>query len=253
MKYKAIITDVDGTLLLQGKTGTMHLLPSERVTHAIRNVKSVIHFGIATSRPIKYVEHLFDSLGLTAPCIVQSGAIIIDPQTKHVLWFRKIEENDFTAIVAILTKHKLSFVIDEVEKSGIVYTKSYKQNNPVSIFVSEISSEMVTLLKKDLGSFPHISIHQVPSWDNSKWAININHVEATKQHAVMQVTEILHITTHEMIGVGDGYNDFPLLMACGLKVAMGNAVDDLKAIADYIAPSVQEDGLATVIEKFVLH
>lgn len=41
-------------------------------------------------------------------------------------------------------------------------------------------------------------------------------------------------------------------MACGLKVAMGNAVQDLKEIADYIAPSVDEDGIADVIEKFVL-
>ena len=62
----------------------------------------------------------------------------------------------------------------------------------------------------------------------------------------------LGINTHEIIGVGDGYNDFPLLMACGLKVAMGNAVEDLKAIADYIAPSVEEDGVADVIDKFIL-
>ena len=51
--------------------------------------------------------------------------------------------------------------------------------------------------------------------------------------------------------VGDGYNDFPLLLAGGLKVAMGNAVSDLKKIADYIAPTVDEDGVATVIEKFL--
>ena len=55
-----------------------------------------------------------------------------------------------------------------------------------------------------------------------------------------------------MIGVGDGYNDFPLLMACGLKVAMGNAVPELKAIADYIAPTVADDGIVDVIKTFVL-
>lgn len=41
-------------------------------------------------------------------------------------------------------------------------------------------------------------------------------------------------------------------MACGLKVAMGSAVEDLKAIADYIAPSVDEDGVVDVIQKFIL-
>lgn len=56
-----------------------------------------------------------------------------------------------------------------------------------------------------------------------------------------------------MIGVGDGYNDFPLLMSCGLKIAMGNAIEELKDIADYIAPSVDEDGLAKVIDKYYLN
>jgi len=66
------------------------------------------------------------------------------------------------------------------------------------------------------------------------------------------VAEILGIKTDEIIAVGDGYNDFPFLMACGLKVAMGNAVPELKAIADYIAPSVDEDGIVDVIERFIL-
>ena len=55
-----------------------------------------------------------------------------------------------------------------------------------------------------------------------------------------------------MIGIGDGYNDFPLLMACGLKIAMGNAVEDLKAIADFIVPSVEQDGVAHAINRFIL-
>ena len=82
--------------------------------------------------------------------------------------------------------------------------------------------------------------------------MSIQHVEATKQHAIFEVAKLLHIDTHEIIGVGDGYNDFPLLMACGLKVAMGNAVPELKAIADYIAPTIDEDGVSDIIEKFVL-
>ena len=56
----------------------------------------------------------------------------------------------------------------------------------------------------------------------------------------------------DTIGIGDGNNDKPWLLMCGLKVTMGNAVPELKAIADYIAPGVENDGVADVIEKFVL-
>ena len=44
----------------------------------------------------------------------------------------------------------------------------------------------------------------------------------------------------------------PLLMACGLKIAMGNAYEELKSIADYVAPPIEEDGVADAIEKFIL-
>ena len=47
-------------------------------------------------------------------------------------------------------------------------------------------------------------------------------------------------------------NDIPLLNICGLKVAMGNADKKLKSIAHHIAPSVDEDGVAHVVEKFIL-
>ena len=106
---------------------------------------------------------------------------------------------------------------------------------------------------QDLAQISTIALHKVPSWTPTKWGINITNSEVSKQHAIIEVAKILGIETHEIIGIGDGYNDFPLLMACGLKVAMGNAVPELKAIADYIAPSVEDDGVADVIEKFILH
>ncbi|MBX4181389.1 HAD hydrolase family protein, partial [Candidatus Parcubacteria bacterium] len=52
---------------------------------------------------------------------------------------------------------------------------------------------------------------------------------------------------------GDARNDTPLLNVCGLRIAMGNADDKLKRIAHYIAPSVEDDGVAHVVEKFILN
>ena len=53
--------------------------------------------------------------------------------------------------------------------------------------------------------------------------------------------------------VGDGNNDLPLFELAGWKVAMGNGADVLKEAADWIAPSVDEDGLAVAIERFILN
>ena len=58
--------------------------------------------------------------------------------------------------------------------------------------------------------------------------------------------------TSQMIAIGDSYNDLPLLAACGLGIAMGGSPEELRAIADHVAPSVDDDGLAVAIEEHVL-
>ena len=55
-----------------------------------------------------------------------------------------------------------------------------------------------------------------------------------------------------MIACGDGYNDITMLQFAGLGVAMKNATEQTKAAADYITLSNDEDGIAAVIEKFIL-
>ena len=52
---------------------------------------------------------------------------------------------------------------------------------------------------------------------------------------------------------GDGYNDLPMIEFAGLGVAMGNAVDEVKAAANYVTATNDEDGIAQVIEKFILN
>lgn len=53
--------------------------------------------------------------------------------------------------------------------------------------------------------------------------------------------------------MGDGGSDLPLLQAAGIGVAMANATAEVKAAADYVTTSCDEDGVAVALEKFVLH
>ena len=54
------------------------------------------------------------------------------------------------------------------------------------------------------------------------------------------------------MAIGDSENDIPMLQAAGFAVAMGNATDSLKAIANWIAPSIDDDGAAVALRKWVL-
>ena len=72
-----------------------------------------------------------------------------------------------------------------------------------------------------------------------------------KAYGVSRLLERLGYRRSQMLCCGDGFNDLPMIEYAGLGVAMDNAPDDLKQLADYIAPSCDEDGLVDVIERFV--
>ena len=132
------------------------------------------------------------------------------------------------------------------------YTGVEKYDKVLSVYVPEVDSARIDFFVKEFSIDPTIHVQKLAAWNKHYMSLDITSSEASKLHGVVEVAKILRISTDEIIGVGDGYNDFPLLMACGLKIAMGNAVPELKAIADFIAPTVYDDGVATVIEKFVL-
>ena len=73
----------------------------------------------------------------------------------------------------------------------------------------------------------------------------------SKAIAMEKIGEIYGIRREEMIAAGDGYNDLAMIEYAGLGVAMDNAVDDVKAAAQYITASNEEDGIAKVIEEFI--
>lgn len=249
-KYKAIICDVDGTLVPISDPFDPQPVPSKEVIEIVSAVQKKIHFGIATARSIVYARHLFKELDLNGPSILQSGSLIVDAKSLKVLWKKQIEKTDFEKIIVILKKLKLSYLIDEIDKTGIA-PLNYKYNNPLCLFVPLVNNKGYELIEKSFSHLKKIRIQKV-HWNNNSLAVNLTNSEASKQHAVLEVAKILNIKTDEIIGIGDSYNDFPLLMACGLKVAMGNAVDEIKAIADYVAPTVEEDGVVDAINKFVL-
>ena len=248
MKYKALLADVDGTLIVTKRNA----LPTPRVIDAIDKASHLINIGVATSRPYYMLSRIFEHIHLNGPSVIIGGTRIIDSKTNTVLWEQEIFADDVLAIIPILKKHDVHFVVNE--DGDDVYVKNhYKPKKPLAIYVFDIEESLADTIISEITYIPTIAVHKIISFEKGKVGLDIAHVLATKQHGIVQVAKILCISTHEIIGVGDGPNDFPLLMASGLKVAMGNAIDDLKAIADYVAPSVEEDGLADVIEKFVLH
>lgn len=247
MKYKALFLDLDGTTIPNRPDG----MPSKRVAEAIHRAKPFVHVCVVTSRPLFIASSTFDHLDINGLCIVNDATQIYDPIKKKFIQTIFIESQRVPNILAIAVRYGMRALMNS-GKSERVYPRHRFPKKICSIYIGDLLPDKAEELVAELTKIPNLAVHKMLAWKKGYISISVSHASATKLYGVQRIAKILGISHEEMIGVGDGYNDFPLLMACGLKIAMGNAVPELKAIADFIAPSVEEDGVATVIEKFIL-
>ena len=251
MKYKAIVADIDGTVV----PVKIDALPSQKVLVAVQKaVDKGIIFTLATGRPFGLVEYLVDHLKLDSPIIVDNGATIYNSESKEVIHDTFIPTQQANDILKMVRTYKKSYNVS-CKSENLDSPENLPSHLEVRKFVVHglKPKEAENLIDELNKSHKNLHVSKTSANEGVEYfSVYISHATATKQYAIAKLAEIIGIQTQEIIAVGDHYNDFPLFMACGLKIAMGNAVDDLKAIADYVAPSVEEDGLAWVIEKFIL-
>ena len=248
-QYKALMLDIDGTLIGNGAQEQI----SDKVRKTISKSHSKISVGIISGRPLPKAKFVIDQLSLTTPCIVSGGAQMIDPVSHEILWEQTILPSDLAKILTIardLPKPNQIIVEDGIREHVFPHEMDFKK--ALGVYFPAMPYEAYKHITDGLKDISTIAVTECVSFTDNLYALHITHANATKKDGILKIAETLNIQPHEIIGVGDGYNDFPLFNACGLKVAVGNAVDELKARADYIAPSVHDDGVAHVVEKFIL-
>lgn len=250
--YKAVLSDVDDTLLVSD----LAALPTKKVKDAILAAKKKgIIFSIVSARPLKFLEHIFTDLELKDPVVLDNGARIYNPATKEVLWESVMTTKNAKTVLALAKPYSVkvgvSSKMDSIPDLRVVTDDLRIRKFNIKNLSENDAKELVEKIKNECKDL--YAVLSPSNDDKTLMNIQVSNANANKQYGVLKLAEILGIETKDIIGIGDHYNDFPFLMACGLKVAMGNALDDLKAIADYVAPSVADDGIANVIEKFILH
>jgi Cof subfamily protein (haloacid dehalogenase superfamily) len=85
---------------------------------------------------------------------------------------------------------------------------------------------------------------------SDRW-LEIMHPDVSKANALKFITERLGIQPEEVLAIGDNHNDIEMLRFAGLGIAMGNAHEEVKSVADYVTLKNTEDGVAVALEKFL--
>ncbi len=254
MKYRALITDLDGTAVPIGSDGRH--IDTETQT-AVRRAQDTGHqVACATGRQWELTQPIITKLGLTSPCVIEGGTRIVDPVTGATLWEKAMERGISMEVLSIFKSHS---------SVGTIMHSTDTNNYPVDT-VSSVPDRLRFLYMLAIAESSAIAItntindrslsvvaHYTPSWyGEGRVDIHVTDREATKEHAIKVWQKMLGITHDETIGMGDSGNDLPIFESAGLKVAVANATPALKELADYTAPDVNDDALKHVIERFLL-
>lgn len=246
MTYEAIIFDLDGTAI----PNSQDAMPSARTVEAIREAETSFRLCAATGRPISNAKRILDNLGLVDPCVISAGTEIVNPQTGEVLWELDLEPEDVQHVLEICKPYPYELLIcNELVGTG-AHAAERTIDEPVNVmYLMQCGEADASVIMEKLDQIPTVTASGVTSWTGKDLDIHITHREATKEHAVAKLLEIIGVPKEKTIGIGDANNDIHLFRAVGLKVAMGNATDLLKAQADVVCDSVDNDGLAKFIEE----
>jgi Cof subfamily protein (haloacid dehalogenase superfamily) len=212
----------------------------------------------ATARPKRTVNHFFDNIPADA-LILHNGAVVYAEDT--LLGNYGIESGLKDKILLEMNKDYLDTTIS-VEIDDVLYANfdvSTVWNNTESVRTDFTNIPDKPADKIIVGLDSQADIERFSKYLTDDLYIEIAdgklgmimNRKATKCEAIRLVAEYFNISTSEVVAFGDDYNDIEMLRGCGIGVAVTNAIDEAKAVADYICDTNDNYGVAKWLEENV--
>lgn len=273
IKTRMIGMDLDGTLLTTEK----------KLTPYTQDVlKRAIAQGIivlpATGRPVSGVpEEIMHFPGIRY-AVTANGGRIVDVQENRTIYENLVPVDKAYAILSVFEKYD---TLREIYYDGIGYSEETMLKNihryigpgPMADYmvatrrpipdvhakfvetnrpVDKVQGIFASLADKDEALKELEKITDIEITGALSQNVEINAKDVDKGNALLRLGQILGIPGEEIMAFGDGTNDRKMLEKVGTGVAMANGVPEVKAAADYITASNDEEGVARFIEKYVL-
>jgi Cof subfamily protein (haloacid dehalogenase superfamily) len=274
--FRLVVSDIDGTLL-----DSRGILTAEtrRVVMAVE--KAGISFALATSRRWTGARPVAQALGLSIPIILYDGI-----QTRQFPGGEVLDEHHLDAGMAgqaalVMAKHHLQPILqygDQHSERLVVglLPDGQLHSNHAAQYLSNFADQVQEVLLEDLahlqpnplrlvafGLHDHLLAAAVeiavlecgwqvlPYGSYGAAELSVFTPSASKGTATAALCRKLGISREEVLAIGDGPNDVSLLSVAGFGVAMANGSQEVKAIAQAIAPSNKENGAAVAIVRYV--
>ena len=257
---KLVATDIDGTILA----------PEGEFTQSVKDcIKRLCDDGIrvvlVTGRMHSATVQVAEELNLSLPLVSYQGGLVVE--NGKVLYERYLTEELANSVIDWAKKENIHL---NLYSNDCLYSESdcyevqrYSKVQRVQYVVKsfdEINKDKINkLLAIDYENPDRIARFEKELQEHFKdvyivkstpYFLEFSNPEASKRAAVEFLQNYWGLKKEEILTIGDQNNDIALLRAGGVKVAMGNATEELKAEADYITASVFDDGFVRAMEKF---
>lgn len=269
MKYRLIVSDFDGTLRRSG--GSV----SEYTKEAIRDFRADGGiFAICTGRMLASILPIARSLALEGLVVAYQGNVIADIGTGEILLQKGLSCEDAVKICRHMEEMQVHIHVytdqcfysnraDDAlrEYESIVGVKGVViEEEPLSKLLERERPTVIKLMAmvdatEKLQCYTALNAAFGDEFYVTYSAANLVEITAkdcNKGTALLYLCKHYNIPVEQSIALGDNFNDAPMVEAAGLGVAVENAGEELKAVADYITASNNEDGVAKVIRRFGL-
>ncbi len=264
MQPHLIVLDLDGTLLTDEK------VISEKTLHTLNKARENGHeVMIATGRPYRASEIYYQQLKIETPIVNFNGAFVHHPLDKG---FKTVHEPINLKVVneVIDALHDFKFhniiaeVMDDVylhyhdEKLLDIFSfgnphittgdiRNYLKADPTSILIHAEESE-VSAIRQHLHDV-HAEVIDHRRWGAPWHVIEIVRSGLSKAVGLAHVSKHLNIPQDRIIAFGDEDNDLEMIEYAGTGVAMGNAIEPLKSLANEVTGTNNEDGIANYLQQ----
>lgn len=266
---KLIVSDIDGTLL----TNDNEISP--QIKHYVEKLQEKdIHFSLASQRVHSSIFPIAKELGIKIPYISLNGSLIQDNEgevilnksvidKKYVVKAIKLAERYYTKIAlcyndVIVYTEDNSVVKDFMSRLGTTYTevKSYGDylDNVLEIIMSgndrKIMKHIHSKMLLPFGFYLKVKYTRSQSF-KGVYNVEVIRKGINKKTGLNILAKYLKLKKEEVLVFGDWYNDRDLFLFGGTNIALKNAVEELKDVADYVTDkSNEDDGVGEFLKMF---
>ena len=267
---RLLVLDIDGTIA--DRSNRLRDSVAQAIDSAKRRGVAV---AIATGRLYQNSLHAHNSIGSTLPLICYEGALIREPKTEVVHRHWPLERGavaqvlDYTEQLSLNGRVSVQFYVQHdlyISNLNDASIKFFQGSKVEPIVVSDLRqlldraiTEVIVLSDEfeviaRLAGLMNNSHSRIRVKEYKSMAfLEMFHPAVNKRLAVSYLAEeLMSLRPENVMAIGDDFTDIEMLQYAGIGVAMGTAPAPVKAVADWVTTSIEEDGVARAIDRWIL-